>query len=53
MTMIELDKLMAIFTDPTSEEAKFQNLILNMLGGLRHENCSDEEKALLRKNGYF
>jgi len=28
------------------------NLMLNMMGGLRYEDCTEEEKKLLKDNGY-
>jgi hypothetical protein len=37
--------------DP-SKLSKFDNLLLNMLGGLEWKDLSDEEKQLCRDNGY-
>jgi hypothetical protein len=50
--MIELKGDEAFITDPNSEEGEFENLILNMLGGLAYENLSDDEKELLKRHGY-
>ena len=51
-TMITIKGDEAFITAPNSEEGKLQNLLLNMMGGLRFEDLSDEEKELLKRNGY-
>ncbi len=50
--IIKIDKTAALFTDPESEEARLQNLMLNMMGGLEYKDLTVEEKELLHKNGY-
>lgn len=50
--IINLKGTEAIFTNPDSDEARFQNLILNMLSGLEWKHLSDEEKQLCRRHGY-
>jgi len=50
--MVKLDSSSALISDPGSKEATLQNLMLNMMGGLRYEDLSVEEKELLHKNGY-
>lgn len=49
---VELKPDCALFTDPESEEAELQNLLLNMMGGLEYEHLSEDEKALLKKHGW-
>lgn len=41
----------AIFTDPGSERAEYENLLLNLLSGLRPQDLSEKEVALCRKFG--
>jgi hypothetical protein len=50
--VIKLDTEAALLTSPESEEAKLQNLLLNMMSGLLYTDLSQEEKNLLLKNGY-
>ena len=52
IVMVEITKDAALFTEPESDEARFQNLLLNMMGGLEYKDLSGEEKALLKKYGY-
>lgn len=52
MIIVELKPDAALFSDPQSEEAEIQNLMLNMIGGLRYENLTQDEKNLLEKHGY-
>lgn len=50
--IVTIDQSAALFSDPNSDEAKFQNLCLNLLGGLELKDLSEEEKELLKKFGY-
>lgn len=50
--VIQLNGNEAIFTDPDSDEGRFQNLLLNILSGLEWKHLSDEEKELCRRHGY-
>lgn len=52
MTIVEISPNAAIFSNPDSEEAELQNLMLNIMGGLEYRDLSEEEKALLQKHGY-
>ncbi len=50
--VIELKPTAALFSDPKSEKAKFQNLLLNIMGNLKLCDLSEDERNLLIKNGY-
>lgn len=50
--IIELKPTAALFTAPESEEAQIQNLLLNIMGGLRMSELSEDERNLLIKHGY-
>ncbi len=50
--VIQLSGNEAIFTNPDSDEGRFQNLLLNMLSGLEWKHLSEEEKELCRRHGY-
>ncbi len=50
--VIQIDSTAAIFSDPESEEAEFQNLLLNIMGGLPLSSLSNSEKELMVKNGF-
>lgn len=46
MAVVSIDLTKVNLKDPLT------NLLLNMMGGLRYEDCTEQEKKLLRDNGY-
>jgi len=46
---LELDQNCALLSEPESEEAQLQNLLLNMSGGLPYDHLDEDEKKLLDK----
>ena len=50
--IMTLDSKSPLIANPNSEEAKLQNLMLNIMGGLQFEDLEQDEKDLLIKHGY-
>jgi hypothetical protein len=51
MQIVEID-IAKVNLDTTTDEGQFNNLLLNLMGGLRFSDLTDEDKALCAKFGY-